>query len=502
MMDYKSIYNKNKLQNEAAKSLVQKSPMVMSTALKASSPVKLSPAVQAKGTYVAPKPKPAYTPPQQETLAQPKPTTSYQATPQQQAPLTPQVAAPAPPAAPPPAMAAPAPAPPAPAPQPPQMMPNPEVKEYDPYGYQAQGNVMARTLNQNSLGPGAGGQVQRPSGELPTKSPFAPPEPFTIPERHNPPSLPGRQINVDLTPDTANDWQNYFDERFAQPDTSAFDYDDVGQNRSYDPLQSNMGSLQRDPRVDDILSGLLSGPRDTTEEKNLVEEKMMQEAMRGLVDNQARFGAMGMGTSGALANIDGQLRRDAGRDIALTQIGIDRDSRAEDLQRQSLGLSAERSERQFDFDQGRYQDQFAQNERDFSVNQDRYNDSLDSQNRDFDYGVHRGDEARDFARDQFDYTRRRDSEDRAKDIAQTEALMNLIGQAYGQDFQEPSSGDSLLYDPIGLQNTGLVSTPGAGGDERGIVYGEDGQAYRYNEESGEWEPVNQERPNFSRRGQP
>jgi hypothetical protein len=107
------------------------------------------------------------------------------------------------------------------------------------------------------------------------------------------------------------------------------------------------GDVQRAAEAQ-LLALLNGGQRDTSEEEALVEQMMQRTIGKGQADLNARMGASGFGTSGALGAMTGDLRSQAAMNAAQQVQNIRGDSRDDFLARISQGLGAADRNRQRD----------------------------------------------------------------------------------------------------------------------------------------------------------
>lgn len=102
-----------------------------------------------------------------------------------------------------------------------------------------------------------------------------------------------------------------------------------------------------DALIEQALRDLLAGQRDTAEDEAMIQEKIRADMLEGVVDNQARMGALGFGASGALAGMDADIRGRASRDAIDQILGVRDDARDDWLRRVGTGLGADLTRREF-----------------------------------------------------------------------------------------------------------------------------------------------------------
>lgn len=106
----------------------------------------------------------------------------------------------------------------------------------------------------------------------------------------------------------------------------------------------------------DALNSLLSsGPRDTSQEEKLLREQMLKDAGAGQANLNARMGASGFGTSGALSSLSTDMRSKAAFDAANSIQGVRKDARDEYLDKVSAGLGFVNQDRGLDITEANYQ---------------------------------------------------------------------------------------------------------------------------------------------------
>jgi len=81
------------------------------------------------------------------------------------------------------------------------------------------------------------------------------------------------------------------------------------------------------------ITEMLGGPRDTEEEKALLREIMEEQYNQQLGNQRARMGRLGMGASGAMGAVEGDMRRRMGQSIAKGGFDLDAGARGEELDR-------------------------------------------------------------------------------------------------------------------------------------------------------------------------
>lgn len=80
------------------------------------------------------------------------------------------------------------------------------------------------------------------------------------------------------------------------------------------------------------------GPRNTAEDEKLIRDQMLRDVGAGQADLNARMGASGFGTSGALGALSGDMRSRAALDAQKAISGVRTDARQEYLDRLGMGL--------------------------------------------------------------------------------------------------------------------------------------------------------------------
>jgi hypothetical protein len=85
---------------------------------------------------------------------------------------------------------------------------------------------------------------------------------------------------------------------------------------------------------------LEGGPRNTAEQEALIREQMLRDVGAGQAGLNARLGASGFGTSGALGAMSGDMRATAALNAANSIQGVQQDARDEYLDQLGLGFSA------------------------------------------------------------------------------------------------------------------------------------------------------------------
>lgn len=104
---------------------------------------------------------------------------------------------------------------------------------------------------------------------------------------------------------------------------------------------------------------LASGPRDTAADEQQIQEMLQHTVGAGQADLNARLGAGGFGTSGALGALSGDMRAMAARQAAEEIMGVRRGARDEYMDRIGMGLDASATDRGLDIREdayGRYLD--------------------------------------------------------------------------------------------------------------------------------------------------
>lgn len=111
---------------------------------------------------------------------------------------------------------------------------------------------------------------------------------------------------------------------------------------------SNVAKTPEELAYEAMQELLRGGVRDTSADEAQIQEMLRSTVGQGQADLNARMGAGGFGTSGALGAVSGDMRRMAARDAAMDIMGIRddaRDDRRSDLQ---LGLQSNFTDRGFD----------------------------------------------------------------------------------------------------------------------------------------------------------
>lgn len=104
--------------------------------------------------------------------------------------------------------------------------------------------------------------------------------------------------------------------------------------------------------LQELLSG---GPRDTSEDQAYIEDMMRRSVGEGQANLNARMAAGGMGTSGALGQMSGDLRAQAAREAAGEVMGVRDEARNEWLRKVQLGLQGEMADRGMDMTEQQWQ---------------------------------------------------------------------------------------------------------------------------------------------------
>lgn len=114
-----------------------------------------------------------------------------------------------------------------------------------------------------------------------------------------------------------------------------------------------------DRAASDLLRG---GPRDTAEDEAAMRAELAASTGRAQQDQLARMGAMGMGTSGALGLLSGDLQARAARQAASGIQDIRQDARDEYLRELGMGLSYAGGDRGQDLQEERFADEQQRNQ--------------------------------------------------------------------------------------------------------------------------------------------
>ena len=93
--------------------------------------------------------------------------------------------------------------------------------------------------------------------------------------------------------------------------------------------------------MEEAIRRQLEGPRDTTDDEAAINERVMRDMLGGLVDNQARMGAMGFGSSGALVGMDADIRSQAAAQALDEILGVRQDARDEAFRNNQAGIAAD-----------------------------------------------------------------------------------------------------------------------------------------------------------------
>lgn len=127
-------------------------------------------------------------------------------------------------------------------------------------------------------------------------------------------------------------------------------------------VQPGNEALQESPNSTDeaanqaIMDLLTGGPRDTAEDEALIRELMQHQAGAGQADLNARLGAAGFGTSGALGAMTSDLRQAAARKAAEDIMGVRQTARDDAFRDLGLGIEAEQRDRGLDITEQQYLD--------------------------------------------------------------------------------------------------------------------------------------------------
>lgn len=106
-----------------------------------------------------------------------------------------------------------------------------------------------------------------------------------------------------------------------------------------------------DDRINDLLTG---GPRDTSEDEALIRQLMLEQAGAGQADLNARLGAAGFGTSGALGTMTSDLRQQAALKAARDIMDVRQTARDDHFRDVGLGLESEFQDRGMDLTEEQY----------------------------------------------------------------------------------------------------------------------------------------------------
>ncbi|MBL0320580.1 MAG: hypothetical protein IPP74_14990 [Alphaproteobacteria bacterium] len=106
-----------------------------------------------------------------------------------------------------------------------------------------------------------------------------------------------------------------------------------------DPRDDSQTPMSNEELYQQAISKLLGeGPRNTTEDEKLIRDQMLRDVGAGQADLNARMGASGFGTSGALGALSGDMRSRAALDAQKAISGVRTDARQEYLDRLGMGL--------------------------------------------------------------------------------------------------------------------------------------------------------------------
>lgn len=103
----------------------------------------------------------------------------------------------------------------------------------------------------------------------------------------------------------------------------------------YTPHTQNIDGM-----VDDTIRDLLGPSYDTSEDEELIEEIMAARFGQNIADSRAGMAAMGLGASGALGALEGDIARQNALATADQIMGIRQDARDDQRSNRSLGLGA------------------------------------------------------------------------------------------------------------------------------------------------------------------
>jgi hypothetical protein len=119
-------------------------------------------------------------------------------------------------------------------------------------------------------------------------------------------------------------------------------------------------SQETDQLAEDALRELLgAGPRDTGEDEAYIREMLASTVGKGQADLNARMGAAGFGTSGALGAMSSDFRADAARKAAGEVMGVRQGARDEWLDRVRTGLDGQFRDRGMDMTEAQWEQYMA-----------------------------------------------------------------------------------------------------------------------------------------------
>lgn len=116
-----------------------------------------------------------------------------------------------------------------------------------------------------------------------------------------------------------------------------------------DPTQTDNAAMKA---IYDLIS---QGPRDTTADESQIQNELASQTGQGQADLNARMGAAGFGTSGALGAASGDMRRQNALAAEGKIQGVRKDARDEYLNRVMAGLEGEFKDRGMDMSEEQYQ---------------------------------------------------------------------------------------------------------------------------------------------------
>ena len=124
----------------------------------------------------------------------------------------------------------------------------------------------------------------------------------------------------------------------------------VGEN-----VREEGGVISNDDLANQAIRDLIGqGPRDTSEDEALIQQLLQSTVGQGQEDLNARMAAGGMGTSGALGALSGDMRANAARGAAGEIMGVRQGARDEYLDRVMAGIEAEFKDRGLDMSEEQY----------------------------------------------------------------------------------------------------------------------------------------------------
>lgn len=111
----------------------------------------------------------------------------------------------------------------------------------------------------------------------------------------------------------------------------------------------------QDQLYDERINDLLAGPRDTSEDEQLLREQMLRDVGAGQANLNARMAASGMGTSGALSGLSTDMRARAAYEAANAISGVRQDARDEFARNTEAGIGLVNQDRNLDVQEAKYQ---------------------------------------------------------------------------------------------------------------------------------------------------